>query len=202
MPGQVLVNTINVIDLQWNRTAVPRAVLGGNRQIGTTGVELPIDVDITAFADGGWIALYDEMGTQVDGSTGRRGINVTVLNDDGTILAKAGFDTEANEFESEKLAAFLGQVASGRPIVVASYGDATAHLTTEAVTALRNLGADVTQATLQDQQFAIIGVQGAAPGSAQVVTDTNSAFLRISLERDRRPLAAAVDQIAITRRPN
>ncbi|MCB0060625.1 MAG: hypothetical protein KDE19_00855, partial [Caldilineaceae bacterium] len=71
VPGTLLVDSINRVELVWAWTAQPRAVFGGSRQIGSTGVELPIDTDITAFGDGGWIALYDEEGEQIDGSAGR-----------------------------------------------------------------------------------------------------------------------------------
>jgi hypothetical protein len=202
IPGRVLINSLNRAVLAWGWTAVPRTVLGGNRQIGTTGVTLPIDADLTAFADGGWIALFaDETGHQIDAAAGRRGVNVTVLGMDGAIVEKAGFDTTANAFESEKLATFLGEIAAGQPVLVVSNGDATAHLTVEAVDALRNLGAEVSLDGLQGQHFAIIGVQGSAPGSAAIVTDPERAFLRISLERDRRSLAAAVDRVTIERLP-
>jgi hypothetical protein len=44
-------------------------------------VQLPIDADLKAFADGGFIALFDEAtGAQSDGSAGRRGVNLTVLD--------------------------------------------------------------------------------------------------------------------------
>lgn len=201
VPGSALVDTLNQVELQWAWTAVPREVLGGSRQIGTTGVELPIDADLTAFADGGWMALFDEAGEQIDASAGRRGINVTVLDQNGTIVEKTGFDTEANTFESGKLVAFLRTVEVGRPILVVSYGNATANLTADAVNALRNLGADVTLDSLQGNHFAIIGVQGKEAGSASVAVDPDRAFLSLSLARDRRPLAAAVDQISITRQP-
>ena len=122
-----------------------------------------------------------------------------MLDETGEIAEKVGFDTEANSFESEKLADFLGSVATGRPVLVASYGNASANLTETAVTALRNLGADLSLATLQGQHFAIIGVQGAQPGSAALTIDPTNAFLRVSLDRDRRPLAAAVDWVRIAR---
>ncbi len=201
VPGSALVDTLNRIELQWAWSAVPREVLGGSRQIGTTGVELPVDADLTAFADGGWMALFDEAGVQLDASAGRRGVNVTVLDGNGVIVEKAGFDTEANAFESEKLAAFLGTIEAGLPVLVVSYGNATANLTADAVAALRNLGADVTLESLQGQQFAIIGVQGKEAGRANLVIDAERAYLSLSLARDRRPLAAAVDQISITRQP-
>jgi hypothetical protein len=197
VPGHVLVNSVNRAELVWAWAEQPRTVIGGNRQIGTTSVELPVDADITAFTDGGWIALYDEAGEQTDGSAGRRGINVTVLGDKGEVIEKAGFDTTANTFESDELVAFLATIAPGHIVLIASYGDATAYLTAEAVNGLRKLGADITLEQLQGQAIALIGVQGAAPGSAALMLDPVSAFLRLSLNRDRRSLAAAVDWVTI-----
>jgi hypothetical protein len=52
---------------------------------------------------------------------------------------------------------------------------------------------------LRGQYFAIVGVQGAAPGNAAIVVHPDDAFLRISLEPDRRTLAAAVDWVRIER---
>lgn len=201
VPGNVLINSLNRVELQWGWAAVPRVVLGGNRQIGTTGVELPLDAHLTAFADGGWIALFDEMGEQIDASAGRRGVNVTVLDDNGEILEKRGFDTEANMFESGALTTFLAEIDMGRPVLVASYGNATANLTTEAVAGLRNLGAEFTLESIQGHSFVVVGVQGAAPGSAAVVSDAERAFLAIQLEPDRRSLAAAVDWVTIQKEP-
>jgi len=115
------------------------------------------------------------------------------------VLAQAGFDTTANVYESAALAAFVRQIAPGTPVLVVSHGDATTHLTDEAVTALRALGADVTLDELQGQHFALIGVQGAIPGTALTVSDPTEAFVRLSLERDRRTLAAAVDWVQVAR---
>jgi hypothetical protein len=80
---------------------------------------------------------------------------------------------------------------------VSNGADAWTHLTPEAVEALRALGADVTLEDLQGIYLALAGVKGAAPGAAAVALHNSEAFLRISLERDRRPLAAAVDWVRI-----
>ena len=47
-------------------------------------------------------------------------------------------------------------------MLIASSGDAGAHLTEAAVEALRSLGADVQLDELRNAYFAIVGVQGAA----------------------------------------
>jgi hypothetical protein len=200
VPGSALTDGLNRLQLQWDYTASPRQVTPGDRQIGSTGVALPIDADLKAFADGGFIALFDETGNQIDASAGRRGVNVTVLDPDtGSVRAAVGFDTTANEFESQALATFIQQIESGLPVLVVSYGDATAFLGEEAIAALQGLGADVSLDRLRGAYFALAGVQGAAPGSAAVVIDPAEAFLRISLNPDRRSLAAAVDWIRIAR---
>jgi len=69
----------------------------------------------------------------------------------------------------------------------------------EAVAALRTIGADVTLEGLQNRYFAISGVAGATPGSAVQSIDPVDAFVRVSLNRDRRELAAAVDWVDVGR---
>ncbi|RIK36862.1 MAG: hypothetical protein DCC55_26025 [Chloroflexi bacterium] len=200
VPGRLLTDGLNRLQFEWGYAAPPRQVIPGGRPIGSTGVELPIDADLKGFADGAFIALFDEEGNQTDASAGRLGVNVTVLDrESGAIRQAAGFDTTANSFESGALAEFLRQVELGAPVLVASYGNAGAHLTEDAVAALQAIGAGVTLAELQSNYFAIAGVQGAAPGTAAVVLDPADAFLRISLNRDRRLLAAAVDWVRIQR---
>lgn len=198
--GANLVNGLNRLEFAWMYAVSPRQVTPGNRQIGSTGRELPIDVDLKGFADGGFIAIFDEAGQQSDGSAGRRGVNVTLLEPaTGEVLDRKGFDTTANEFESEALAEYLQQIEPGALVLVVSYGDATAYLNEAAVAGLRGLGADLSLEGLRGQYFAMVGVQGAAPGSAAVIVHPEDAFLRISLEPDRRPLAAAVDWVRIER---
>ncbi|MCC6168277.1 MAG: hypothetical protein IT329_13705 [Caldilineaceae bacterium] len=200
VPGSLLVDGLNRLELRWAQQAVPRAVLGGTRAIGSTGVQLPIDADLKAFADGAFMALFDEDGNQIEASAGRRGVNVTVLDAaTGAVEDKTGFDTATNVYESEALAQHLTAISPGAVVLVASSGDAAAHLTPAAVEGLRGLGADVTVESLQGQAFAIVGVQGAAPGSAAQSIAPGEAFLSISLNRDRRPLAAAVDWVEVGR---
>ena len=111
VPGADLIDGLNRVELIWDHAASPREVVGGSRFIGETGVELPVDADIKAFADGAFMALFDEEGEQTDGSAGRRGINVTVLDErSGEVLEKTGFDTAANVYESQALVDFLAGI--------------------------------------------------------------------------------------------
>ena len=197
VPGSGLVDSVNRLCLQWGYNAAPRQVIGSNRLIGSTGVELPIDADLKAFADGAFISLFDESGAQMDASAGRQGVNVTVLDGQGRVADAQGFDTAANSFESEKLAAFIAAIPDGVQVLVASRGDAAAFLTDEAVAALNGLGGDVTVEKLRGNYLALVGVKGAAPGAAAQVIDPFEAFLRISLNRDRRTLAGVVGGVEI-----
>jgi len=198
VPGDMLIDGLNRIELAWDHAVSPREVIGGSRMIGETGVELPVDADIKAFADGAFLAIFDEDGDQTDASAGRRGINVTVLDEkSGEVLEKTGFDTAANIYESQAMVDFLAGVEDGRIVLVASSGDATAYLTDEAIASLQAMGAGVTSEQLSGNHFALVGVHGAGPGTAALAIDPNEAFLRISLNRDRRPLAAAVDWVEV-----
>ncbi len=200
--GAELIDGLNRLQLTWAYAVSPRTALGGDRAIGATGVQLPVDADLKSFGGGGFIALFDEAGVQTDASAGRRGVNITVLDPaGGDVTGRAGFDTAANAYESEALAAYVAQIEAGAPVLVAASGDAGAYLTEAAAQALHSLGADVELDSLRENYFAIAGVKGAAPGSAAVALDPVEAFVRISLNPDRRTLAAAVDWVEVRRAP-
>jgi hypothetical protein len=204
VPGDWLQEGLNRLALRWAYAASPRRVEPAARQIGTTGSELPVDADLRAFADGAFMALFPEEGgqpaAQIDASAGRAGVNVTLLEPDtGAILDKQGFDTTANAFESERLAVYLAGIEPGAIVLVATRGNAGAFISQAAVDGLGAIGAALDLATAQTQQFLVVGVKGAAPGSAAQAVDPADAFLRISRNRDYRTLAAAVDRIWMER---
>lgn len=198
MPGNMLNNGLNRFEFTWGYNATPRVVTPGDRTIGATGLTLPVDADLKGFAEGGFIALFDDKGQQIDAAAGRQGVNVTVLDPkNGAVLEKKGFDTTANQFESQALFTFLATIPTNSPVLIVSDGDATAHLNQAALDSLRQLGVDTTLDKLRGHYFAFVGVQGAGPGTAAVAIDSKEAFLRISLNRDQRPLAASVDWLKI-----
>lgn len=200
IPGALLIDGLNRLEFAWGYSAVPREVIGGDRAIGTTGVQLPIDAELKAFADGGYIALFDDEGIQSDASAGRRGINVTTLDPmTGKVVEMKGFDTAASKNESQLLTEYLAAIPAGQIALFVSYGDAWQDLTPDAVTALQGFGVNVTLDEMQGSYLAAAGVQGAAAGSGAWVLDGADAFLGISLNRDRRSLAAAVDWVNVER---
>ena len=101
----------------------------------------------------------------------------------------------ANTFEADALAAYLDTVPAGRIVVLATKGDATANLTSDAVAAIVRLGSKVTGVTdLKSQAHALVGIQGAAPGTAAEVIAPD-AYLVVA--GDFRTLAAAVDWVEL-----
>ncbi len=190
----------NTIELRFDwavspRTAFPDAA--SRAAIGATGRISPVNLDVHAF-DEAYITATAADGRSLDASVGRAGYNVAVLDErTGALLDKAGFDTTANAYEADRLAAYLRRIPAGRIVVLATKGAATAHLTPAAVAALRGAGSAITDAAaLAGRAHALVGVQGAAPGSAaEAVGD--DAFVRVA--GDFRTLAAAVDWVELGR---
>lgn len=185
----------NRIRLQFAWAASPRAVFpdpASRAAIGATGAVSPVNLDVHSFAEA-FITATDAAGVTTDLSAGRRGYNVAVLHPKtGRLLDRAGFDTAANPYEADALAAYLAAIPRGRIVVVAAKGDAGAHLTPAAVSALRNVGSRAADpAELAGMAHALVGVQGAVPGAASEVIAPGDAFLRVA--GDFRTLAAAVD---------
>jgi hypothetical protein len=185
------------LDFAWAES--PREVFpdpASRAVIGSTGVVSPVNIDVHSF-DEAFISLFGSDGAEVKASSGRRGYNVTVIDPrTGKVLEAVGFDTAANPYEADALAAYLTGIPKGRIVAVATKGDAGAHLTPAAVEALRNLGSRA-QATadLQGMAHALIGVQGAAPGAAAEEIQPGDAFVRVA--GDFRTLAAALDWVEL-----
>jgi hypothetical protein len=165
-------------------------------EIGGTGVVSPVNVDVRSFSEA-YISTFTADGSETKASVGRRGYNVAVFDPrNGKLLDTRGFDTAANFYEADALAAYLAGIRAGRIVVLATKEHATAHLTPAAIAALRNLGSRVESPdNLIGQAHALVGVQGAWPGTAAEVIGPDDVFLRVA--GDFRTLAAAVDWVEI-----
>ena len=198
IPAGITRDHTNVITLRAAWRARPRDVFPGHWEIGQTGVQVPVDVELTAFAEGAYMNTIDDEGKRTDVSFGRRGYNVTVLDPKtGRVLDKAGFDTYANEYEAERLAEFIARIPTGRIVLVATKGDAGRHLTDDAVAALRTLGSGVDLREHPGAYHALVGVKGTAPGTAAEMVDEQSAYIRLGGYPDFRTLSFAVDWVGI-----
>jgi hypothetical protein len=170
--------------------AVSRAIIGG------TDVACPVNLEVHGFSEA-YISAFGEDGAEVKASTGRRGYNVAVFDQKtGALLEMRGFDTAANTYEADALAAFLTGIPRGRIVAVATKGDASTYLTPAALAALRDLGSRAALlGDLTGKSHALIGVKGAKTGSAAETIAPNDAFVRVA--GDFRTLAAAVDWVEI-----
>ena len=122
---------------------------------------------------------------------------MTVINPEtGEVIEMRGFDTAANRYEADALASYLRGIPAGRIVAVATRGDAAANLTPAAVEALRGAGSRAASpADLAGNAHALIGVRGAAPGTAAEEIKPGDAFVRVA--GDFRSLAAAVDWVEL-----
>ncbi len=194
---------INHLWLDFDRADSPRAVLR-QAMIGTTGIQAPVDIEVHSF-DQAYITLTAATGVVTPASAGRRGYNVTVLDaEDGRVLDQQGFDAVANDYEVERLIAYLNQIAEGRIVILATREGAGDRVSASAplsagpnlIAALQRIGSGVTDpAALANHAHALVGVVGAPPGAAAEVIHPTDAFLRIV--GDSRTLAAAFDWLRI-----
>ena len=197
VPAQFLQPGLNDVRLEFNRLATPARVLPGNGGIGTTGVQAPTAIEVNS--EGPADLAYITVGTgdkAVDGSIHRPGYNVAVIHPrTGKLLARRGFDTTpaGSEAEAAALARFIEQVPTGQIVVVAMQGDGAAHLTEKAVNAFRKIGGQADPRGSTGGSHAIIGVKGAAPGTALEAAGPGSGWLRVA--PDQRTLAVAVGTI-------
>jgi hypothetical protein len=195
VPASVTRRGPNRVTLDFAWAESPRKVFpdpASRAVIGSTGVVSPVNLDVHSF-DEAFISLFGLNGAEVKASSGRRGYNVTVIDPrTGKVIEAVGFDTAANPYEADALAAYLTGIPKGRIVAVATKGDSGANLTPAAVEALRNLGSRAqAPADLQGMAHALIGVQGAAPGTAAEEIKPGDAFVRVA--GDFRTLAAALD---------
>ena len=187
----------NRVRLEFAWAVSPRRAFpdGASRAvIGATGVASPVNLEAHAFSEA-FISAFTADGREVKASASRRGYNVAVFDPrSGALLDQRGFDTAANAYEADALAAYLDAIPRGRIVAVATKGDAGRHLTPAAADALRRLGSHVAAADeLAGRAHALIGVQGAGPGTAAEAIRPDDAFVRVA--GDFRTLAAAVDWV-------
>lgn len=202
VPSDWVRDGLNEVQIHLAWVAHPRDVIPGSALIGSTGIEAPVDLEIHSTQEFAYITLEDDAGVRVDGSAGRQGYNVAVIDPDrGRLIEKRGFDTAANEYEAARLAEYLQRIPSGAIVVVASRGQAQAHLTDDAWAAMQSIGAAQDPRARPQAAHVIVGIKGAAPGTAAELLDEQGAYLRIGRNPDRRFLGAAVDWISMEPMP-
>jgi hypothetical protein len=197
LPGEYLKSGLNEVVLDVAYAASPSVVLPGNFAVGSTGVTAPVEITVnSAGLQAGNFAYITVDGE--DASTHRRGYNLAVIDPQtGVVVQTAGFDTFANEFESQDLADFIAEIPDGYVVAVAVKEDGAAHLTDEAVQALGSLGAQMDTRYAENLSHAIIGVKGAAAGTALEAASEGNSYLHVGKNPDERTLSVAVDYVNV-----
>ncbi len=193
----VMCEGLNDLRFEFGRLDAPAEVLPGSGVIGDTGIQTPVAIEVNSGGPAGfaYIGIEGDSGSQ-DGSLHSPGYNVAVIDArTGGLLQSQGFDTtpEGSEAQAAALAAFVEAIPEGRIVAVALQDDGAANLTAEAVTAFRAIGGQADPRGSSGWSHAIIGVKGAAPGTALEVSGPENGWLRV--ESDRRTLAVAVDVV-------
>lgn len=134
--------------------------------IGKTGVASPVNVVArSAGQEAGDYAHIYVNGRDV--TPNRRGYNVVVIDPrTGTVEQAASFDTFESAAGSNRMAEMLNKVPAGRIVAVAARDEASMNLQQDAVDALGSIGAAVDVRGKFRWGHAIIGVKGAAAGTA------------------------------------
>jgi hypothetical protein len=197
VPADLVRAGLNDVRFRFDRLDAPADVLPGNGEIGATGVQAPLSIEVNSGGPADFAYITVGSGDEAqDGSIHSPGYNVAVIHPrSGKLLEQRGFNTTPSGSESEAaaLADMIAAVPDGRIVVVAMQGDGAAHLTEEAVEALHQIGGRVDPRGMVGWSHAILGVKGAAPGTALEVAGPDTGWLRV--EPDRRTLAIAVDHI-------
>lgn len=197
VPAQNVRPGLNDVRFEFEHLDAPADVMPGAAAIGATGVQAPLAIEVNSGgpANFAYITVGEGRAAE-DGSVHRPGYNVAVIHPEtGELLDRQGFDTSpgGGETEAAALAAFVATVPEGRIVAVAMRGDGAAHLTGEAVNALRAIGGQVDLRSTTGWSHAIIGIKGAAPGTALEAAGAENGWLRVA--PDRRTLSIAVDTI-------
>jgi hypothetical protein len=197
LPGEYLRQGLNEVVLEFAYAASPHDVLPGNFAIGATGATSPVEITVNSAGlnagDFAYITVSEE-----DSSTHRRGYNLAVVDPKtGEVVQTAAFDTWANEYESQDLADFIAQISDGYIVAIAVKDDGAANLTEQSVRQLQSLGAQVDLRGTEHLSHAIIGVKGAAPGTALEASGETNSYLHVGKNPDERTLAVAVDYVNI-----
>jgi hypothetical protein len=197
VPSGLVRAGLNDIQFRFARLDAPAEVLPGNGEIGTTGLQAPVAIEVNSGGPANFAFITVGSGDDaMDGSTHGPGYNVAVIPPrSGKLLEQRAFNTTPSGSESEAAALvdMIDEVPDGRIVVVAMQGDGAAHLTDDAVEAFRQIGGQVDPRGTAGWSHAIIGVKGAAPGTAMEVAGPDNGWLRV--EPDWRTLAIAVDRI-------
>ncbi len=189
---------VNRVSLQFSQLATAASLQDGDLTVGKTGATAPASIVVRSAGNevGDFAHIF---ANGVDVSLNQRGYNVVVMDaSSGRVDARAVFDTFDSESESARLAQFISEIPAGKIVAVAARDEISRHLTPEAVNAFRSIGAAQDLAGKWRWSHAILGVKGAAPGSAlEAASETMPAQLVVGIGAMEPNIAAAVEWVRI-----
>lgn len=198
LPAEAVREGLNEIGLRFEMLYPTKLVMLSPRTIGQTGTESPVNLVVQSAGEkvGDFGHIFVE-GRDV--SPNERGYNLAVLHpQSGAVEAVANFDTHLDDDASQAMADFLRGVPPGYVVAVAAADEASRELGGEAVDALRAIGA---AGDLRDKfrwGHAIIGVQGASPGTALEAMDWMWPVAVVAGEGANEPhMAAAISIVTL-----
>ncbi len=202
LPAEAVREGLNEIWLRFDTLYPVRNVRLSPRSVGQTGVQSP--VNLVARSAGQEVGDFGQIfvnGQEV--SLNERGYNLAVIHpQSGVVEQAAAFDTHLDEGASPALVAFLSTVPRGQIVAVAAADEASRLLSEEAVAALQRLGATGDLREKFRWGHAIIGIQGASPGTALESSDWMRPVTLVAGEGATEPhLAAAFATITFTATP-
>jgi hypothetical protein len=166
LPADVVHEGLNEVWLHFDTLFPAGQTRLSPRSVGQTGVESPVNLVVQSAGQevGDFAHIY------VDGrdvSPNERGYNVAVLDPQtGAVEQTMAFDTHLDQVASQAMADFVGGVPPGYIVAVAAADEASRLLDPNAVGALHGIGATGDLREKFRWGHAIIGVQGASPGTA------------------------------------
>jgi hypothetical protein len=197
VPGGLLRQGLNDLRFEFDRLDAPADLVSWNGAIGETGFQAPVTIEANSGGPENFAYIAIGEGDDAeDASMHQPGYNVAVIHPkSGKLLDQQVFDTTPTGSESQAaaLARFIATVPNGRIVVVAMQGEGEFHLTGEAVSAFGQIGGQADLQGTSGWSHAIIGVKGAAPGTAIELAGSGDAWLTVV--PDWRTLAIAVDSI-------
>lgn len=169
VPARALTRGVNLLRVRQELPG-PRASDSVALEIGTTGARSPVDIRVTSDATRGGAGARFEIGTQAPREVISRGVTAFVLErGDEAVGARAlgTFDTHQIDGDAARFADAIARLPPGTVVALAFADKALLRWSHAATEALGSLGArGRLEAADERLSYALVGVKGAAPGTA------------------------------------
>lgn len=195
IPARLLKQGMNDLKLSFGYAVRPRDVFAPSYSIGSTKVTSPVDIVVNS----------SELGSiKVNGrevSPLGRGYNVAAIDPkNGNVISAKVFRTGDERAQSRMFTDYVAALQAGTIVAVASQENVAGSLGDGTVAALRSLGGRIDIRQSPNTSHVLIGVKGAAPGTALEQAGEERAFIYVGHAADERTLAAAVSTVTVEKK--